>query len=356
MGNTTKLTSRGPSLAGLLWILIAGTGWATEPNLARIAFWVPPERMEEFEASYEQQVVPLLQRRGLNPSSHQGRATPDSVFSRLLEIESLDRFLALQADPDSEWVAVARSLGERFSTQLADNLIRSLLTTYQVKAGSGKSVPAGPGKTRIARGRGHWRTFDGSDGLVVGEIGSIAEDGEGRIWIGAWGQVGVSRFDGRRFETFTTKDGLVHNYVGGMLLDRDGHLWIGTEGGVSRYDGEHFTNYTTRDGLPHNSFRPLLQDREGHIWFGNRLGWGALRYDGERFLSFTMKDGLASNSIGRIIEDADGNIWFAGAATRYDGERFTTPRLRPCPAGNRSVSVPALPCGRPGRPADSRGS
>ena len=100
MGNTTKLASRGPSLAGLLWILIAGTGWATEPNLARIAFWVPPERMEEFEASYEQQVVPLLQRRGLNPSSHQGRATPDSVFSRLLEIESLDRFLALEADPD----------------------------------------------------------------------------------------------------------------------------------------------------------------------------------------------------------------------------------------------------------------
>ena len=40
--------------------LTLGHAWAGEPTLARLSFWVPPERMEEFEATYEEQAVPIL--------------------------------------------------------------------------------------------------------------------------------------------------------------------------------------------------------------------------------------------------------------------------------------------------------
>ena len=60
---------------------------ADEPTLARLSFWVPPERMAEFEAAYEEQVVPILKKHGLVESSERGRATADS-FSRLFAVEN----------------------------------------------------------------------------------------------------------------------------------------------------------------------------------------------------------------------------------------------------------------------------
>jgi len=58
-----------------------------EKMLARLSFWVPPEQMEEFEVAYEQEIVPILNRHGLIPSSVQGRPTVVEVFSRLIELE-----------------------------------------------------------------------------------------------------------------------------------------------------------------------------------------------------------------------------------------------------------------------------
>jgi hypothetical protein len=57
---------------------------AAEPTLARLAFWVPPERMSEFEAVYAESVQPVLDRIGLFESLRPGRATIDSVHSKLL--------------------------------------------------------------------------------------------------------------------------------------------------------------------------------------------------------------------------------------------------------------------------------
>ena len=34
-------------------------------TLARLSFWVPPERMAEIEAAYEEQVVPVLKTKRL---------------------------------------------------------------------------------------------------------------------------------------------------------------------------------------------------------------------------------------------------------------------------------------------------
>ena len=38
---------------------------AEEPTLARLAFWVPPERMDEFGKIYNAKVFPLLLSHGL---------------------------------------------------------------------------------------------------------------------------------------------------------------------------------------------------------------------------------------------------------------------------------------------------
>ena len=310
-------------------MLPAGAAAAAEqPNLARIAFWVPPDRTEEFAAAYDQQVVPLLERHGFNPSASLGRTTADSIFTRLLEFPSVPDFDAQRkrALEDSVSVVVWQSLGRRFGTSWADDHIQVYINGYQVPAGPGTRVRAGPGTTERTKGTGHWRRFDETDGPLGGEVAYIAEDLEGHIWFGAWGDVGVSRYDGREFRPFTSEDGLVGDRVGMILPDREGNVWIGATDGVSRYDGETFTNYTTEDGLAHNHSRPYLQDRQGNIWFGSHDA-GATRFDGETFTTFTQASGLAHNNVQRgIVEDENGNIWFGTKAglSRFDGNSFTT--------------------------------
>ncbi len=85
---------------------------ADEPTLARLSFWVPPEQIAEFEQIYEEQVAPILdlEKYGLVPFNRRGRATQDSVFSRLFVIDlsvkawqNLDRYWE-----DSTWVAAMK--------------------------------------------------------------------------------------------------------------------------------------------------------------------------------------------------------------------------------------------------------
>ena len=340
---------------------------AAEPTLARLSFWVPLERMAEFEVAYEEQAVPVLEQHGLVVSTRRGRTTADSVFSRLFEMQTPTDIAAtataLQKDP--AWQEVLQRWGGRFGAAGADESIRHRFSLYMTPAGPGKAVEAGSGSRQglwqsygvrdglptarvgeilqdragdlwfgtsrgVSRNDGtEFVTFTTADGLADNGVSAIAEDAAGILWFGTW-DGGVSRYDGQTFETFTTEDGLASNYVQAMLEDRAGHLWFGTDGGVSRYDGQTFESFTTDDGLASNDVQAMLEDRAGNLWFGTgdrSQGGGVSRYDGEVFTTFTSEDGLASNRVRSIVEDRAGHLWFGtygDGVSRYDGEAFVT--------------------------------
>ena len=319
------------------WTTVGATGRSplqTQPTLARLSFWVQPSRMPEFETAYKTKVVPILKRHGLMESAERGRATPDSIFSRLFELktptEVEEKQKALQGD--ATWSAMLRSLGAAFGIVRPDSLTRFAFGLYATPAGPGKTVSAGPGT-------GNWRTYDATDGLGSATVRSILQDREGHLWFGTLG--GVSRYDGRSFTTFTSKDGLVNNYVGSICQDREGHLWFGTQGGgVSRYDGQRFTTFTQKDGLAGNTVHSIFQDREGHLWFGTS-GGGVSRYDWKTFTTFTNKNGLAGNNVRSILQDREEVLWFAteGGVSRYDGKTFTTFTTKDGLPGNSVSSI-----------------
>jgi len=239
------------------------------PTLARLSFWVPPKRMAEFEAIYNAKIVPILKTHGLVESAQRGRATPDSVFSRLFEFktpsEMLDKQKALQGD--STWTAMLRGFGTTFGIDRPNNpFIRNEFTFYAAPAGLGKVIPAGPGKVIPAGpGMGYSHTYDVSDGLAGGGVHSILQDREGVLWFGCGD--GVSRYDGQTFTTFTTKDGLAHNNVQSILQDREGVLWFGTYGGgVSRYDpkaGDRSPSTPLRSAQEETGDRKVLRQSSG---------------------------------------------------------------------------------------------
>ena len=347
-------------------LLLSNQSWSAKPTLARLSFWVAPERMTEFETAYEQRIVPILKKHGLAESVDRGRATIDSVFSRLYAFNTaskvVDTRLALEGDP--MWKGALRVLWKSFGIAGGqDDIIRHRFGVYTTQSGPGKVVSA-------EGGRGHWHTYDVADELGTGGVASILQDREGYLWFGTLGG-GAGRYDGQTWIRFTTQDGLADDTVYSIFQDREGYLWFGTRGGgVSRYDprvkppstslGTGFagssassgqavwTTYTIQDGLAHNTVASIFQDREGFLWFGTR-GGGVSRYDprvkppstslGTGFAgssatsaqaawtTYTIQDGLAHNTVASIFQDREGHLWFGtwrGGVSRYDGETWTT--------------------------------
>jgi len=304
---------------------------AEEPTLARLSFWVPPERMEEFAAAYAEQIAPILKKHGLVESSDRGRATVDSAFSRLFSFirakDVWERWTDISTDP--QFQKTLKVMGAEYGT-VWDNKgpIRHSFWVYSAPAGNGRAVKAGSGDRQ-----GLWQIYGVVDGLPAPVLYDVMADSAGNLWIAGLG-MSLCRFDGEEFVTFTREDGLVSNYIYSILQDRGGDLWIGTFGGVSRYDGRKWVTFTVEDGLPFGIIRDILEDRGGRLWFA--ATGGVAGYDGERFFQLTMEDGeplkpggkLGTN---RIIEDRQGHIWLATGyrgdensrgVYRFDGEHW----------------------------------
>ena len=57
-------------------------------TLARLSFWVPSERMGDFETTYKKKLVPILGKHDLEASLKHGQCTVEGVFSGLFEPET----------------------------------------------------------------------------------------------------------------------------------------------------------------------------------------------------------------------------------------------------------------------------
>ena len=112
------------------------------------------------------------------------------------------------------------------------NQIRAILIDRE-----GDLWTGGPGGVTYRGGPGivvHWDLSTGKptvytpkDGIPNAFVLSIAQTGNGAIWIGTWGG-GIPRFDGVEWQSFTTKDGLPSDYVAQVITRSDGSLWINT--------------------------------------------------------------------------------------------------------------------------------
>ena len=288
---------------------------AGEPTLARLAFWVPPDRMEAFGQAYVERLVPLLRQRGLVESDEGGRATADGVFSRLFALHSPLEIELWREALRSE--SALRSALRDLEDVLAPDSLRYRLDLYRGRAIPGKIARAGPG-TR----NGLWHTLRVPDRFPAGQVFASLQDGEGKIWFASTGN-GLLRFDGDQFAQFKAADGLAGDSAFDLLQDRDGHMWIGTSGGVSRFDGTHFATYSTSDGLIDDDVHAVFQDGEGHLWFGSYTS-GVSRFDGKTFVSYSVEHGLPAGGARAILQDREGILWFAGSGTasRFNGRAF----------------------------------
>ncbi|MEW6751948.1 MAG: two-component regulator propeller domain-containing protein [Candidatus Latescibacterota bacterium] len=292
----------------------------TQAALASLSFWIPPDRVGEFQAAYEKELLPQLQSYGMVEAEELARPVPPGVFSRLFALQSpaevAPRRAFLRTHPP--WQEALRSVGRTFR---AAEPLRSHWGIYRSPAGRGRTVAAGRGIRR-----GAWHSFGVPDGLPCSVIVALYRDRHANLWLCTW-MGGACRYDGANFTTYTTADGLAHDMVFATTEDRAGRLWFGTTEGATCYDGREFRTYTTASGLAHNMVSAIVEDRDGRLWFGTDDGVSC--HDGTHFRTYTTLDGLPHAPVHAIAEDREGNLWFAGVGpqarvTQFDGKRFRT--------------------------------
>ncbi|HQU86670.1 MAG TPA: two-component regulator propeller domain-containing protein, partial [Pyrinomonadaceae bacterium] len=140
-------------------------------------------------------------------------------------------------------------------------------------------------------------------------VWAIKNDNEGNIWVAS--EKGLFKFQNDKIAaTFTTADGLPSDDVKFFLQDKKGTLWFGTYGGIAKFENGKFTKFTEADGLASNRVRTIYEDADGTFWIGTYDG-GLSRFRDGKFFNFTMADGLFSNGVFQIFEDKKQNFWIS---------------------------------------------
>ena len=166
----------------------------------------------------------------------------------------------------------------------------------------------------------------------------VAEDREGRIWIGS--REGLFRYDkeNNSFTSFIARpfdeNSLSSSVVWTVVCDRDGKIWIGTSEGLDVFDPEtssfsHFSYDPDRqDSLGRGMVYAVLQDKEDTIWVGTSEG-GLSRFNPESrtFTTYAHDPAdsstIAKNEVFSITEDHAGNLWLGRTFSSNIGlERF----------------------------------
>lgn len=156
--------------------------------------------------------------------------------------------------------------------------------------------------------------YNDQHGLPNGGATSLAQDGDGFLWIGT--QDGLVRWDGYRFRTWLPNSADPHslpdNYIQALHRDTRGRLWIGTlGGGLARYEREHdrFVRWQPQasqpDSLSHVSVTSMADDGVGGLWIGTHGGLDHLSASGH------LRHVWPQHAVTALQAGADGTLWIA---------------------------------------------
>lgn len=255
---------------------------------------------------------------------------------------------------------VARQTGEGWEF-LRLNQEAVVDATITVAAGRAGRVWAGGENSGVIRfdADGGQRQYGVADGLPSAYVNALAENNDGRLWVGttrglAWIEgdqvhaVGTQRglragpvlslqlmpegrllvgadsgvYIGSAEQGFTALSSrLPADQINRLLLDAQGNLWIGTTShGLLRMNaplGEsaHIESIDVEDGLPNSRVSALAQDREGSVWVGTNGGLFRLRLPPVRV--FSKRQGLLTPYVRAVAETPDGALWVGTSSGLY---------------------------------------
>ncbi|HSW27969.1 MAG TPA: two-component regulator propeller domain-containing protein [Longimicrobiales bacterium] len=181
------------------------------------------------------------------------------------------------------------------------------------------------GLVRLDRARQAFLPFRGSDprnwDLGSNWVWPIAEDSQGRLWVGAYNG-GLSMVSADRASATlhsARQGGLSDERILTVFVDSRDFVWAGTEGGgLNRLDPTtgDWTTWTTEEGLPHDVVEGIEEDLLGRIWISTHDGLARLDLGTGEMVVLREPAGLAGNAFlaNAAHRDPEGMLYFGGSA------------------------------------------
>ena len=137
-------------------------------------------------------------------------------------------------------------------------------------------------------------------------VSAFAEDRDGNVWMGLRSGGDLLRYNGRQFTRFMQTDGVPTATIDELLVDSGGRLWIAAWGGLglvynpgSPHIGVRV--YKTSNGLACDTIHCLIEDTAGRIYAGTAKGVDRLDARSGHIKHFSTVDGLAHGEIRRRL-------------------------------------------------------
>ncbi len=365
MKTSGKILIKALALGSLILVLsVAGT-CSAESTFVRLSFWVPPERMAEFETAYKEKVVPILSVHGLVEVSDNLSQQPINLdFSSFTEGQIPQGWFASDNNSQDYDTGVDQSVAH---TGKASGFIKSKV-----------SEPEGSGTLKQTFEADHYR---GKRLRLSGYVKANNIDNRAGLWMRVDGPDKPLSFDNmgdrpirgtadwKKYEIVLEVPENSVRIAFGILLRGKGQAWI---------DGLQFdvVGAITGPAVPYSAFsrrlefktvsndvadrfRGILRDsawqevlRDLGATYGTTRPDALIRYSlmlytgpgSGRVVSagpgkvapagrgtghwrtYDVTDGLADGIVQSIFQDREGHLWFGtyGGVSRYDGQTFTT--------------------------------
>ncbi|MBC7861977.1 MAG: hypothetical protein IAF38_03330 [Bacteroidia bacterium] len=152
-------------------------------------------------------------------------------------------------------------------------------------------------------------SFYPDSGSVPFNVSTMIVDKQNSLWF-CVANVGLFRYDGKKYTVFTEKNGLDDAGIRNFYEDKWGNLWVTTwaDKGLFKYSENKFLAFNSSNGFSDEAVVCILEDKCGNSWFGTD-GDGVFKFDGKTFTRYSTKEGLNNNTIMSLVNDDKGNLW-----------------------------------------------
>ncbi|MBL7963863.1 MAG: histidine kinase [Flavobacteriales bacterium] len=157
-------------------------------------------------------------------------------------------------------------------------------------------------------------------------VSAIAQDGQGTLWVGTFGDGIYALENSGRVRRFTMANGLLQDHIRDLIVDRRGQVWACTKFGLNRIQDGRVRSYNIHQGMPNDNAWCMWEDVQGHLWVGTD-GGGVLRFAGDAFVTLTTREGLCSDLVMSVVSDSEGDLWlgtYGSGVCRQDAMAMLT--------------------------------
>ena len=158
-------------------------------------------------------------------------------------------------------------------------------------------------------------------GPSVSPVISMAETGDGKVWLGTLGD-GLFRLMGG--QVTNVNSGLPDPKINCLLPIGSDELWVGTDIGLYRGNSNGFRRVELPSSLGSVQILSILRDRDSNTWVATTRGLLRINAAG---ISFSSENELRGDGgINALFEDREGNLWIGGSRGlgRIRDSAFTT--------------------------------